>query len=241
MPVVAGDRAEARDQRLDPGVPLGPQHGVVARSSPIVPCTVPAGAAAAQKLPKPWVGCSPTSSSRAPSWRALSHWARPIIRLSSGSTRSVRPTVPCSRLPPEKTRAGAGLGVGHQEGLVVQGVAGRGQHLHDAGGRPRGCPRRAPRCASNCDALVGRQPVVRAVAPGQRGGAGDVVVVHVGVGHGDDAHPGLLGRQLDRTPVPRAGRPRAACLPSWTRWARFPSSGISTTMTSMALPPVKVY
>ena len=51
--------------------------------------------------------------------------------------------------------------------------------------------------------LLGGEPVLRAVATCERRGAGDVVVVHVGVGHGGDADAGLLGGELERADVPR--------------------------------------
>jgi hypothetical protein len=54
------------------------------------------------------------------------------------------------------------------------------------------------------DALVGREQVVGAVAAGEREGAGDVVVVDVGVRDGGDLHLRLLGGALHRGQV--AGR-----------------------------------
>lgn len=90
--------------------------------------------------------------------------------------------------------------VAHQEGLVVARVAGGGQYRHLQ------APDRYDIAVADADPLeldrlVGRQQVVGAVAPRQAEGAGDVVVVQVGVGYRGDVDACLLGRGLDRRQV----------------------------------------
>ncbi len=66
--------------------------------------SLPSAWAEEQKLPKPCVGNTATSSGSSAAGRcAEACWARARCSVSRGSTRPERPTVPMSREPPVKT------------------------------------------------------------------------------------------------------------------------------------------
>ena len=107
----------------------GVHSALVADGDSVCPRPVPTWLLA-QKLPKPCVGCSDVSYRQRPEApRREPLGAREGQSVSVGSTRSVRPTVPKSRLPPLNSAPGRSVprsGVGRQVG-DVQGRVARGR------------------------------------------------------------------------------------------------------------------
>ena len=133
--------------------------------------------------------------------RAEAHWARASPSVRSGAMRSVRPTVPCSRLPPDSSAEGP-CPAPDEERLVVVGVPGGVDDLDPEGPDGEHVTAADPD-VGRAHRLLGRHEVVGAVAAGQQRGTRDVVVVDVGVGDGHDLDPGLGGCLLHERVVAR--------------------------------------
>ena len=172
---------------------------LAASCSPMVEDRAPLAGPEEQNEPNPWVGNSAASGPASAARRrteAYWSWVKPTV--SASATRSVRPTEPYRRLPPEKTACFPPSSTMNDRWVCVwPGVA----TALTVSEPTRTVWPSVMGVRSNLDGVGGVDEIAGAVGAGQDQPAGDVVIVHVRFGHVRDGYPGVTGGRLDAVRV----------------------------------------
>ena len=180
-------------------------HGLSARSRPTVEVRSRPAAPAPQKLPAPWVGSSRTSGGSAASSRSEWNWERVRPSVAAGPRRSVRPARPGQQAAPGRHGDRPVVGrVGRADvpGQVLRRVArGRARPQVDVADDQHVAV--VDRAVREVVPAAGRCEDLAAVGGAQLEGAGQVVVVDVGLDDVGDPPAARRGRRFD---VPRIAR-----------------------------------